>query len=120
MLGSRLHIGNEIRLALPLISDINLFCYCQRIIYFDAEISDRVFDLGMSEQKLDGPEIAGAPIDQGSFCASQRMGPKKPRDPTLPIHSDTRRAYWRVDMAAFAPPRAVNKNSPGLLLAALS
>src|SRR5439155_15749231 len=39
MLGSRLHIGNEIRLALPLISDIKLFCYCQRIIYFDAEIS---------------------------------------------------------------------------------
>jgi tRNA G10 N-methylase Trm11 len=29
--------------------------YCEGIIYFDAEISDRAFDLGMSEQKLDGP-----------------------------------------------------------------
>jgi len=41
------------------------------IIYFDAQISDRAFDLCMFEQKLDGPEIASPPVDQGSFCASQ-------------------------------------------------
>jgi len=35
------------------------------------EISDRTFDLGMPEQKLDGPKIARPPIDQGSFCAAQ-------------------------------------------------
>jgi hypothetical protein len=44
---------------------------CEGIIYFDAQISDRAFDLCMSEQKLDGPEIASPPVDQGSFCASQ-------------------------------------------------
>jgi hypothetical protein len=55
----------------PVISDINLFRYCEGIIYFNAEISDRAFDLCMSEQKLDGPEIASPPVDQGSFCASQ-------------------------------------------------
>src|SRR5260370_38223692 len=49
MLGPRLHIGNKIGLAWPLISDINLFCYCQRIIYFDAEISDRAFNFGVAE-----------------------------------------------------------------------
>jgi hypothetical protein len=48
-----------------------LFRYCEGIINLDAEISDRAFDFGMSEQKLDGPEIASPPIDQGSFCASQ-------------------------------------------------
>jgi hypothetical protein len=48
-----------------------LFRYCQGVIYFDAQVSDRAFDLGMSEQQLDGPEIARAPVDQGSFCASQ-------------------------------------------------
>jgi len=48
-----------------------LFRYCEGIIYFDAEISDRTFDLCMSEQKLDGPEIASPPVDQGSFCASE-------------------------------------------------
>jgi hypothetical protein len=55
----------------PGISDINLFRYCQGIIDLDAKIPDRAFDLGMSEQKLDGPEIASPPVNQGSFCAAQ-------------------------------------------------
>jgi len=41
------------------------------IIYLDAEISDRAFDLGVSEQELDGAEIASPPVDQGGFCPSQ-------------------------------------------------
>ncbi len=61
------------------ISDVNLFGYGQGVIHFDAQISDRAFDLGMPEQKLDGPEIARPPIDQGRFCASQRVGPEQPR-----------------------------------------
>jgi hypothetical protein len=40
-----------------------LFCYCQSIIHFDAQISDRAFDLGVAKQKLDSSEIAGAPVD---------------------------------------------------------
>ncbi len=34
----------------PGISDINLFRYCQGVIHFDAQVSDRAFDLGMPEQ----------------------------------------------------------------------
>ena len=71
MVGSRLHIGNKIKLALPLISDINLFCYCQSIVHFDAEIPDGAFDLGVAKQKLDSPKIARAPVDQGRFCTPQ-------------------------------------------------
>lgn len=56
--------------APPGISDVNLFRYCQGVIYFDAQISDGAFDLGMPEQKLDRPEIARAPIDQGGLGAS--------------------------------------------------
>jgi hypothetical protein len=63
----------------PGTSDVNLFRYCQGVIYFDAQVSDRAFDLGMSKQKLNGPGISGPPVDQGSLCASQRMGPKQPR-----------------------------------------
>jgi hypothetical protein len=48
-----------------------LFRYCQGIIYFDAEISDSAFDLGVAEQKLDSPKIARAPIDQGSLGSPQ-------------------------------------------------
>jgi hypothetical protein len=33
------------------------------IIYFDAQISDSAFDLGVAEQKLDSPEIARASVD---------------------------------------------------------
>jgi hypothetical protein len=32
-----------------------------------------------SEQKLDGPEISGPPVDQRGFRASQRMRSKQPR-----------------------------------------
>ena len=55
----------------PGIPDINLFRYGQGVIHFDAQISDRAFDLGMPEQKLNGPEIASPPVDKGSFRASQ-------------------------------------------------
>jgi hypothetical protein len=33
----------------PGISDVNLFRYCEGVIYLDAEISHGAFNLGMSE-----------------------------------------------------------------------
>jgi hypothetical protein len=42
-------MGRACQLCLG-ISDINLFSYGQGIIHFDAQISDRAFDLGMPEQ----------------------------------------------------------------------
>jgi hypothetical protein len=62
--------GRRLGRACPLcpgFSDINLFRYCQCIVYFDPEISDRAFDLGVAKEKLDSPKIACAPIDQGSL-----------------------------------------------------
>jgi hypothetical protein len=74
-------------------------CYRQGVIYFNAQVSDRAFDLSMSKQKLNGPEVSRPPVDQGSFFASQRMGPNSlGASPALPIQSETRRAYWRVVM----------------------
>ena len=66
----RLRSGRACPLG-PRISDIKLFRYGQGIIHFDAQISDRAFDLGVAKQKLDGPEIASPPVDKGSFRASQ-------------------------------------------------
>jgi hypothetical protein len=100
----------------PGISDVNLFRYCQGVIDLDAEIPDRAFDLGMPEQELDGPQIARPPVDQGGFCAAQRVRPEQlGSSPTLPIHSETSRAYWRVVILRSGPRRPVNKNSPGRL-----
>jgi hypothetical protein len=50
--------GQRIGRAFPLcpgISDINLFRYCQGVIDLDAEVADRAFDLGVSEQELHSP-----------------------------------------------------------------
>ncbi len=47
----------------PGMSDINLFRYCQGVIYLDAEISDRAFERGMPERELDSPQVARPPID---------------------------------------------------------
>jgi hypothetical protein len=109
--------GGRACLLCPGISDVNLFRYCQGIIDLDAEIPDRTFDLGMPKQELDGPEISRPPINQGSFGAAQRVHPEQPRgsSPTLPIHSETRRAYWRVVILRLVPLWPVNKNSPGRL-----
>jgi hypothetical protein len=64
----------------PSNSDINLFCYGQGIIDLDAEVSDGAFDLGVSEQKLHGSQVAGAPVLGISFI----------RDITdLSVHSQT-------------------------------
>jgi hypothetical protein len=78
----------------PGISDINLFRYCEGIIHFDAEIPHRAFDLSMPEQELDSPQVARPPIDQGSFCASQRMRTKQPR--VQPYASDPLRYEPRI------------------------
>jgi hypothetical protein len=51
--------GRAEHLLCPGTSDVNLFCYCQRVIYFDAQVSDCAFDLGMAgllaQLKSDGP-----------------------------------------------------------------
>jgi hypothetical protein len=71
--------GRAEHLLCPGTSDVNLFCYCQRVIYFDAQVSDCAFDLGMPKKKLNSPQISCPTVDQGSFCASQRMRPEQPR-----------------------------------------
>jgi len=75
-LTGRWRLGRACPLS-PGISDINLFRYCQGIVYLNAKISDRAFDLGVAKQKLDSPEIAGAPVNQGSLRASERMRSEK-------------------------------------------
>jgi hypothetical protein len=39
----------------PGISDVDLFRYCEGIIYLNAEVSDGAFNLGVAEQELHGP-----------------------------------------------------------------
>jgi hypothetical protein len=48
-----------------------LLGYRQSIIDFDTKIANRALDLGVAEQQLDGPRIAGAAIDQGGLGPTQ-------------------------------------------------
>jgi hypothetical protein len=41
-----------------------LLCDGQSVIDLDTEIANRALDLGVTEQQLDGPQIADAAIDQ--------------------------------------------------------
>src|SRR5437879_4001010 len=66
-------------LLYPGTSDLNLFRYGEGIIHFDSEISDGALDLGVAEQKLHGPQIASAPVNQCRLCPPERMGAEKLR-----------------------------------------
>src|ERR1700687_3013410 len=58
------------------------------------------------------------PNQRPPWCVEANASQIVPGTPPLPIQSETRRAYWRVVMLVSGPRRPVNKNSPGLLLAA--
>ena len=60
-------------------SDVNLLRYRERVIDLNAQISDGALDLCVAEQELDGPKIAGAPIDQRRLRSSEGMGAEKLR-----------------------------------------
>ena len=55
------------RLHLSLLRDL------QRVVHLDAEVSDSTLKFALTQEKLDGPEIPGAPIDQRRFRTPQRM-----------------------------------------------
>ena len=54
-------------------SDVDFLGDAQRVVEFDAKVPDRAINLGVSEQELDGPKIAGLPVDQRGFRPSQGM-----------------------------------------------
>jgi hypothetical protein len=56
-----------------------LFCYRERVVDLDTEIAYGALDFRVAEQKLDGPKISRAPVDQGRLRPSQRMRPEQPR-----------------------------------------
>ncbi len=56
-------------LLCPDISDVSLLRYRERVVDLDTKVADGALDLGVPEQELDGPQITGAPIDQGHLRA---------------------------------------------------
>ena len=71
--------AGQSRSALPLKSDVDLFCYCQGIIDLDAKVPNRALDFGMPKQELNGPQVASTTVDEGCLCSTKRMRPEQPR-----------------------------------------
>jgi hypothetical protein len=65
--------------ALPRYIRRQLVPLSRRVIDLNAQISDGALDLCVAEQELDGPKIAGAPIDQRRLRSSERMSAEKLR-----------------------------------------
>jgi hypothetical protein len=65
--------------ALPPKSDVDLFCYRERVVDLDAEISNGALDLRVPQKELHGSQVAGTSIDQGRFGPTKRMRPEKVR-----------------------------------------
>ena len=54
-------------------SDVDFLRDLYGVIDLDAEVANRALDLRVSEQKLYGPEIPGAPVDQRGLGSAQRV-----------------------------------------------
>ena len=64
-------IGQSMSPLRPGISDLHLFRYRECVVHLDAEVPDRAFNLGVTKQELNGPQVSRPPVDQGSFGAAQ-------------------------------------------------
>src|SRR5262245_19683425 len=100
----------------PGTSDINLFCYHERVVDLNTEIAYGALDFRVAEQELDGPRISRAPVDQGRLRSSQRMRPEQPRiepDAANPFADQARVLACRH--TAISSPAAREKKLAGLL-----
>lgn len=54
-------------------SDFRPLCQQQSVLHVDTKISDRVLDLGVTEQDLDGADVARRLLDHGRLRATERV-----------------------------------------------
>ena len=54
-------------------SNVDFLGDAQRVVQFDAEVSDRAIHLGVAKQELDRSEVASLPIDQRGLGPAQGM-----------------------------------------------
>lgn len=59
--------------ALPQKSDVNLLGNSKGVIDLDIKVADGALNFRMAKQELDGPQVAGPPVDQSRFGPSEGM-----------------------------------------------
>ena len=81
---------------------LSLFGDLKRVVDLDPEVSDSALKFAVTQEKLDGPEIPGAPIDQRRFGTPQRMSAVSSR-----IQSNRR--HPRPDDSGILPRRKMRR-----------
>jgi hypothetical protein len=59
-------------LLCPALLNVDLLRYGEGIVHIDAEIRDSALYLGVTKQKLDGPQIPGTAVDVCRFRSAYR------------------------------------------------
>lgn len=59
-----------------LASDVGLLRNLNGIVHLDAEVANSALDRRVPEQRLDGAQIGGSPVDQHRLRTSQRVSPE--------------------------------------------
>jgi hypothetical protein len=52
---------------------LGLLCHLQGIVHLDAEVTDRAFQLGMSEKQLDPVQVLSPAVDQSRLRPPKRV-----------------------------------------------
>lgn len=89
--------------APPLVSDLNLLRDGECVVDFNTQISNSAFDLGMTEQNLDCPQITGFAINKRRLRSAQRVRAKLQRIETRqrdPVR-DQARILTRREVAVY-------------------
>src|SRR5215471_13424375 len=77
--GSDVDAGGRAIPLCPGASDINLFGYGEGVVALNAQVAHRAHYFLVPQQKLDGPQVAGAAVDERRLCPAERMRPKEAR-----------------------------------------
>ena len=56
-------------------SDSSLLRYLQGVIHFNDQVATGTFQLGVSQEQLNGPQVLGALVDQRRFGSPHRVRP---------------------------------------------
>ncbi len=73
--------------------NFRLLGHLQGVVHFDPQIPNRALQFGVTQQKLDGPEVLRAPVDQRRLGAPQSVravGSRIQADLLHPAIDDTR------------------------------
>ena len=66
--------GGQSVTALPRCSDVDLLGNGERIVNLDAKAPDSALHFRVPKEKLNGAEVSGSSVNQGSLGSPQRMG----------------------------------------------